>query len=151
MSDWSSDVCSSDLFALEGGWPPLLMAGIRFLVAGSVLFTVLRLRGVPMPTRRQWRNSAFMGALLLVLGNGMVCIAEQSVSSGLVPVAVASVLRWIGLFSTPRGQRSQPLEFLGRGIRLAGLHWLHSGRPSTPSSYGLVDQAFASAAGVYER
>src|SRR3546814_1345731 len=44
-------------FALEGGWPPLLMAGIRFLVAGSVLFTVLRLRGVPMPTRRQWRNS----------------------------------------------------------------------------------------------
>src|SRR3546814_10971017 len=42
-------------FALEGGWPPLLMAGIRFLVAGSVLFTVLRLRGVPMPPRRQWR------------------------------------------------------------------------------------------------
>src|SRR3546814_3273022 len=69
-------------FALEGGWPPLLMAGIRFLVAGSVLFTVLRLRGVPMPTRRQWRNSAFMGALLLGLGNGMVCIAEQSVSVG---------------------------------------------------------------------
>src|SRR3546814_635229 len=70
-------------FALEGGWPPLLMAGIRFLAAGSVLFTVLRLRGVPMPTRRQWRNSAFMGALMLGLGNGMVCIAEQSVSSGL--------------------------------------------------------------------
>src|SRR3546814_6429713 len=46
-------------FALEGGWPPLLMAGIRFLVAGSVLFTVLRLRGVPMPTRRPWRKQAF--------------------------------------------------------------------------------------------
>src|SRR3546814_16975988 len=64
-------------FALAGGWPPLLMAGIRFLVAGSVLFTVPPLRGLPMPTRTQRRTSAFMGALLLGLGHGRVCLAEQ--------------------------------------------------------------------------
>src|SRR3546814_671253 len=125
-------------FALEGGWPPLLMAGIRFLVAGSVLFTVLHLRGVPMPTRRQWRNSAFMGALLLGLGNGMVCIAEQSVSSGLAAVAVASVPLWIGLFATLRGQRSNRLEWLGLGIGFVGVLWLNAGSSLTASPTALV-------------
>lgn len=125
-------------FALEGGWSPLLMAGIRFLVAGTVLFTVLRLRGVPMPTRRQWRNSAFMGALLLGLGNGMVCIAEQSVSSGLAAVAVASVPLWIGLFATLRGQRSNRLEWLGLGIGFVGVLWLNAGSSLTASPTALV-------------
>src|SRR3546814_10948425 len=73
-----------------------------------------------MPTRRQWRNSAFMGALLLGLGNGMVCIAEQSVSSGLAAVAVASVPLWIGLFAPLRGPRSNRLEWLGLGIGFVG-------------------------------
>lgn len=125
-------------FALEGGWPPLLMAGIRFLIAGTVLFTVLRLRGVPMPTRVQWRNSAFMGALLLGLGNGMVCIAEQTVSSGLAAVAVASVPLWIGLFATLRGQRSGRLEWLGLGIGFAGVLWLNAGSSLAASPTALV-------------
>src|SRR3546814_12266738 len=96
------------------------MAGIRFLVAGSVLFTVLRLRGVPMPTRRPWRNSAFMGALLLGLGNGMVCIAEQSVSSGLAAVAVASVPLWIGPFAHLRGPRCKDRESGAVGESVTG-------------------------------
>ncbi len=78
-------------FALEGGWPPLLMAGLRFLASGLVLYAFLRWRGVPAPTARQWRNAAFVGVLLVGMGNGLVCIAEQSVSSGLAAVAVSSV------------------------------------------------------------
>ena len=125
-------------FALEGGWPPLLMAGMRFLVAGGLLFTVLRLRGMQAPTRMQWRNSAFMGLLLLGFGNGMVCIAEQSVSSGLAAVAVASAPLWIGLFSTLRGQRSSRLEWLGLGIGFLGVLWLNAGSSLAASPTGLV-------------
>ena len=125
-------------FALEGGWPPLLMAGIRFLVAGSLLFAVLRLRGVPMPTRAQWRNCTFMGVLLLGLGNGMVCIAEQTVSSGLAAVAVASAPLWIGLFATLRGQRSNRLEWLGLGIGFIGVLWLNAGSSLVGTPVGLV-------------
>lgn len=125
-------------FALEGGWPPLLMAGSRFLVAGGLLFAVLRLRGVPVPTRRQWRNSAFMGVLLLGLGNGMVCIAEQSVSSGLAAVAVASAPLWIALFATLRGQRSNRLEWLGLGIGFVGVLWLNAGSSLAATPVGLV-------------
>ena len=125
-------------FALEGGWPPLLMAGMRFLVAGGLLFAALRLRGMAMPTRVQWRNSAFMGLLLLGLGNGMVCIAEQSVSSGLAAVAVASAPLWIGLFSTLRGQRSNRIEWLGLGIGFLGVLWLNAGSSLAASPIGLV-------------
>ena len=43
------------------------------------------------PTRRQWRDCALTGAMLLGMGNGLVCFAEQSVASGLAAVAVASM------------------------------------------------------------
>src|SRR5689334_417665 len=69
--------------ALEGGALPLTMvSGGRFIVAGSILYAVLRWRGVPAPTRRQWPNIVVMGATLLLLGNGMVVLAERDVSSG---------------------------------------------------------------------
>ena len=38
--------------------PAFLMAGIRFVIAGTITFAVLRARGVPLPTREQWRSAA---------------------------------------------------------------------------------------------
>lgn len=125
-------------FALEGGYPPLLMAGGRFLIAGILMYAVLRLRGMPAPTRAQWRNCAFMGALLLGGGNGLVCIAEQSVSSGLAAVAVASAPLWIGLFAAMRGQRPGKMEWLGLGIGFVGVLWLNAGSSLTASPQGLI-------------
>lgn len=125
-------------FALEGGYPPLLMAGGRFLIAGILMYAVLRLRGMPAPTRAQWRNCAFMGALLLGGGNGLVCIAEQSVSSGLAAVAVASAPLWIGLFAAMRGQRPGKMEWLGLGIGFVGVVWLNAGSSLTASPQGLI-------------
>src|SRR5258708_27169773 len=49
--------------------PPLLMIGVRFLVAGGILYLVLRVRGVPSPKRSQWMGSAAVGVLLI--GGGM--------------------------------------------------------------------------------
>ncbi|WP_101927427.1 MULTISPECIES: drug/metabolite exporter YedA [Luteimonas] len=125
-------------FALEGGYPPLLMAGGRFLVAGGLMYAVLRLRGVPAPTWPQWKNLAAMAVLLLGLGNGMVCIAEQSVSSGLAAVAVASAPIWIALFSVMRGERPSRVEWLGLAIGFAGVLWLNAGSSLTATPQGLV-------------
>ncbi|MBJ6984966.1 drug/metabolite exporter YedA [Luteimonas sp. MC1750] len=125
-------------FALEGGWPPLLMAGCRFLAAGGLLYVLLRLRGVPAPTRAQWRDLWIMGLLLLGLGNGMVCIAQQTVSSGLAAVAVASCPLWIGLFAALRGERPSRLEIVGLAIGFAGVAWLNAGSSLTASPQGLV-------------
>ena len=51
-------------FAIEG-FPPLIMAGVRFLVAGGVLYLFLHLRGAASPTPVQWRSAALVGSLLL--------------------------------------------------------------------------------------
>ena len=127
-------------FALEGGWPPLLMAGLRFVAAGGLLYAVLRLRGVPAPSRRQWRDLAVMGLLLLGLGNGMVCIAQQTVSSGMAAVAVASCPLWIGLFAALRGERPTRIELAGLAIGFAGVIWLSAGSSlnASPSGRGAL-------------
>ena len=136
-------------WALEGGWPPLLMAGSRFLVAGGLMYAVLRWRGVAAPTRAQWRNLVVMAVLLLGLGNGMVCIAEQSVSSGLAAVAVASAPLWMGLFAAMRGERPRRLEWIGLGIGFVGVLWLNAGSSLAATPVGLVALLIAPIAWSY--
>lgn len=133
-------------FALEGGLPPLLMAGSRFVIAGGLMFVVLRLRGEAAPTRAQWRNTAVMGALLLGLGNGLVTIAQQWVSSGLAAVAVASAPLWMGLFAMMRGQHPNRLEWIGLAIGFVGVLWLNAGGTLGGQPMGLVALLIAAVA-----
>ena len=125
-------------FALEGGFPPFLLGGIRFLIAGGLVFAFLRLRGVAPPTRAQWRNAAVMGVLLLVLGNGMVNFAEKTVSSGMAAVAVASAPLWMGVFAALRGQRPSRIEWIGLAIGFVGVVWLNAGSRLDASSAGML-------------
>ncbi len=126
-------------FALEGGWPPLVaVSGTRFIVAGALMYAFLRGRGVAAPTRAQWKNLAVMGLTLLLLGNGCVVLAEQSVSSGLAAVAVASVPLWMGVFGAVFGQRPTRMEWLGIAIGFAGVVWLNAGSSLAASPAGLV-------------
>jgi len=125
--------------ALEGGALPLTMvSGGRFIVAGTLMYAVLRWRGVPAPTRRQWPNVVMMGATLLLLGNGMVVLAERDVSSGLAATAVASVPLWMALFSALRGQHASRGEWIGIVIGFLGVVWLNAGSSLTATPTGLV-------------
>ncbi len=109
-------------FAIET-IPPFLMAGVRFVVAGSVLFIWARMRGAAQPTIGQWRSTAIVGLLLLVGGNGGVVWAEQLVPSGLTALLVATVplwmvlLEWIG----PGGGRPTRTVAAGIGIGFVGV------------------------------
>ena len=77
--------------------PPFLMAGVRFLAAGGLLFAGLRLRGASAPSARQWRASAIVGVLLFVGGNGLVCWAEHWVPTGITALLIASTPLWMTL------------------------------------------------------
>jgi len=69
--------------------PPFLMAGARFLTAGSLLYAWLWLTKKIRPTPRQWFDNAIVGALLLLLGNGLVSWAEQSIPSGIATLLIS--------------------------------------------------------------
>ena len=109
------------------GMPPLLMAGSRFLLAGGILYVVLRAAGTAAPTPAQWRNALVVGACLFVGGNGLVTIAAQWVSSGLVALGVAAVPLWAVLFASVRDGRPRAVEALGLAIGLGGGVLLNAG------------------------
>lgn len=83
-------------FAIET-LPPFLMAGTRFIVAGSLLYGYLRFKGAPAPKRIHWRNMTVVGGLLLLGGNGLVTLAEQHVPSGLAALMISGTPLWIAL------------------------------------------------------
>ena len=103
--------------------PPLLMAAVRFLVAGALLYGVSRLRGAPRPARREWRGAAIVGVLLLLGGNGAVVLAERTVPSGVAALLVATVPVWMVVLDWLwRGAaRPGPRVFVGLMLGLAGI------------------------------
>lgn len=126
-------------FALEGGWSPLLaVSGGRMLIAGGLLYAVLRLRGVAGPTRAQWPTLLVLGALMMLMGNGLVVLAERTVSSGLAAIAVASMPLWMGLFGAMVGRHPTRGEWVGIAIGFLGVLWLNAGSSISASPSGLV-------------
>ena len=82
--------------------PPMLMASVRFLIAGGILYTLSIGRGDrrgDRPGRPQWRAAAIVGTLLFLGGNGGVVWAEQRVPSGIAALIVASVPLWMALIA----------------------------------------------------
>ncbi len=94
-------------FAIET-IPPFLMAGARYFTAGTLLYAWSRFRGAPRPSLVHWRSAVFVGALLLLAGNGGVVWAEQRVSSGLVALLVSTEPLWIVLMVWLRDRRQKP-------------------------------------------
>jgi drug/metabolite transporter (DMT)-like permease len=88
--------------------PPFMMAGVRFLVSGLILYAWRRLAGDPAPTPRQWRSAAIVGLLLLLGGNGVVSWAEQRVASGIAALIVASIPLWVALIDAVRPHGIKP-------------------------------------------
>jgi len=109
-------------FAVES-IPPFLMTGVRFLVAGLILYVWRRLAGDAAPTRAQWRSGAIIGNFLLVGGIGGVTWAEQYVPSGIAALIIAATPLWIVLIEAlrPGGNRPNRLTTIGVLIGLAGI------------------------------
>jgi drug/metabolite transporter (DMT)-like permease len=77
--------------------PPFLLAALRFLVAGGVLFGWMIARGERSPTRRQWMSSFLLALLIFVFDYGLLFWAEQRVPSGIAAVMMATIPLFMAL------------------------------------------------------
>ncbi|HKF86697.1 MAG TPA: EamA family transporter [Propionibacteriaceae bacterium] len=112
---------------VQGGLPPLLSMGIRFLLAAPLLAAFVALRaglGRLRITRRQLLASAAVGTLLVAMGNGMVAVAEQTVPSGLAALLIASVPLLMVVLRLTRRDMPRPLVWLGVIIGFIGVAFL---------------------------
>jgi drug/metabolite transporter (DMT)-like permease len=109
--------------------PPFLMAGVRSVIAGGILWSWARLRDDPGPTAAQWRAAAIAGALFFLIGHGGLFWAEQRVPSGLASLLVATEHFWIVLllWLLPRGTRPSGRMAVAVVIGLAGVALLTLG------------------------
>jgi len=71
--------------------PPFLLAGMRFLVAGIVLYGWMRARGTPSPSAREWGGASLLAVLIFVLDYGFLFWAERRVPSGIAAVMMATI------------------------------------------------------------
>jgi len=71
--------------------PPFLLAGMRFLIAGIVLYVWMRAKGTPSPTLRQWRAATLLAVPIFVGDYGLVFWAERRVPSGITAVMLATI------------------------------------------------------------
>ena len=118
-------------------FPPLLLAGLRFTIAGAGMLAALAVAGkrVRLPSG-QLRVLAVIGAFLLLGGNGGVVWAEQIVPSGLAALIIATVPLWMAGLATlpPWRERLDGSAVLGLALGFAGVAVLMS--PAFAETHG---------------
>jgi drug/metabolite transporter (DMT)-like permease len=99
---------------------------------------VLRWRGTPPPSARQWRTLVWLSIFMVLLSNGLVNLAETEVGSGMAAIAVASMPLFAALFAWLRGRMPTRREWAGLAVGFAGVAWLNLGSELSASPLGLA-------------
>ena len=143
--------------------PPFLMAGGRFVLAGTIMYAIAWSQGIGESNWRNWRTSLIIGACLLLGGNGGVTISEQYIDSGLAALIVAIVPIYIVLLAWATGMATRPAPimwmglaggFVGVGVLFGPgllLHAIGGRNPAIGISILLVSSFIWSAGSLYSR
>jgi len=148
-------------FTLES-MPPFLIAGVRFVISGAILYAWRRHCGDQIPSKPEWRSAVAIGLLLLVGGNGGVVWAQQWVASGLAALLVSTVPLWMVLIDglRPGGWRPDwksvtgvTTGFCGVAVLMGPKHLLGNGINTDPVGIAVLVLAslFWSIGSLYSR
>ncbi|MFC2140054.1 EamA family transporter, partial [Bacteroidota bacterium] len=109
--------------------PPMLFAGFRWIIAGSILFIYLRLRGKKLPARDDFIHLAIIGVVMLGVANGLVVFAEQWIPSGLASLLITTVpFFFVGVESlVPHGPKLNRQVIFGLLLGLVGVGLIFGG------------------------
>ena len=115
--------------------PPFFMAAARFALAGGILlaWSIGREgRTFSLPSRREWRDSIIVGALLLGTGMGFVSLGEKTVPSGITALLIGMMPVWVAIFGRLfLGERLPMTAMIGIAIGFGGVAIL-----AGPSAFG---------------
>ncbi len=108
--------------------PPMLFAGVRWIIAGTGFILYLRFSGKSFPAIKELIPVAIPGILMLGLGNGLVVVAEQWIPSGLAALLITTLPFWIvGIESIiPSGVKLNKIIFSGLILGLIGVFLIFS-------------------------
>lgn len=127
--------------------PPFLMAGVRFILAGAIMYGWAVWRGhirYERPTVRNWLAATIVGGALCLGGNGLVVWAELHIGSGLAALIVATVPLWLALLDRlVFGQRLSAAAIFGLTLGFGGLAILVNPSGSNFSAAGVAAVVFA--------
>lgn len=96
-STWSTTYLA--IYYMVKTIPPYMSSGLRFLVAGALLYTFARFRNKEKLSLSHWKSALITGGLVIWLGNGSVVWGEKYISSSLAALLIATVPLWIVLFN----------------------------------------------------
>lgn len=110
-----------------GSIPPFVMASLRFLIAGAVLWSISAVRGKGRPTLIEWRTALVTGTTLLLLGNGVTSWCLQYVPTGYSSLILSISPVWMAFFAflatrerpTRAASIGMILGFIGLALLLA--------------------------------
>lgn len=103
--------------------PPFLLGGIRYVIAGLLLSSILVARGEKLPPPAEWGRLAFLGFLMITLGNGGVNWGEQYLASGITAVVIATSPFWMVAVDAffPGGEKLSLRKFIGLAVGFSGI------------------------------
>lgn len=123
-----------------GELAPFMLAGIRFLIAGILIFGIARLSGIPIGiTKKQLLNTAFAGFLFLTFGNGLAVWALKYIDSGFAALEIsAQPLVVLMLMLILQGKKIQPMSMIGVVLGMIGVYLLVSQKEIVSQENSLI-------------
>ncbi len=120
--------------------PVFLAAGLRFAIAGLILFGWMRLRGGPPLSRLEWKNAAILGALLFLVPYGGLFWAEKTLPSGVASVLVATIPLWTAFLEgiVFKANRLRPMQLLAIALGFAGVVVVATGGDRSGGRFALL-------------
>ena len=107
--------------------PPLLSSGIRFLIAGSIIFSIYFIRRSHYKNEehigwQQWKDTIILGAILLLGGQGLLTWGTQYLASGISGLLNSTIPLWVAILALVIfKKRISKLMIIGLAAGFSGL------------------------------
>ncbi len=119
---------------------PFMLAGIRFTIAGLIIFGIVLLTGQSLRvSRTQFWNTVLAGFLFLSFGNGVIVWALRYVDSNFAALEIAAqpliimLMMWV-----LQGRKIQPMSLVGVGLGVIGMYLLINQKTVVQQEYAWV-------------